>query len=146
MYMLLLYCSCNVFLFFLMLRHPPRSTRTDNLFPYPTLFRSRPGSVRWHGHRRTGELKGVKTMTHEIRESWPNAVVQGMAPLFEELDAPLADRVRVAIGFTSRGGKGRATGAGWEQRLRGGGQLGIAIPPHRASQPRPEEGSGGKKV
>src|SRR3546814_10354845 len=26
--------------FFLMLRRPPRSTRTDTLFPYPTLFRS----------------------------------------------------------------------------------------------------------
>src|SRR3546814_8108906 len=25
-----------------MLRRPPRSTRTDTLFPYPTLFRSRP--------------------------------------------------------------------------------------------------------
>src|SRR3546814_8686811 len=28
------------FLFFLMLRLPPRSTRTDTLFPYTTLFRS----------------------------------------------------------------------------------------------------------
>src|SRR3546814_15662644 len=27
-------------LFFLMLRRPPRSTRTDTLFPYTTLFRS----------------------------------------------------------------------------------------------------------
>src|SRR3546814_4486237 len=37
-----------------MLRRPPRSTRTDTLFPYTTLFRSRPSrflamklSVRW---------------------------------------------------------------------------------------------------
>src|SRR3546814_12884607 len=29
-------CPC----FFLMLRRPPRSTRTDTLFPYTTLFRS----------------------------------------------------------------------------------------------------------
>src|SRR3546814_3950714 len=29
-----------VLFFFLMLRRPPRSTRTDTLFPYPTLFRS----------------------------------------------------------------------------------------------------------
>src|SRR3546814_1038238 len=27
--------------FFLMIRRPPRSTRTDTLFPYTTLFRSR---------------------------------------------------------------------------------------------------------
>src|SRR3546814_15696302 len=30
-----------VFCFFLMIRRPPRSTRTDTLFPYTTLFRSR---------------------------------------------------------------------------------------------------------
>src|SRR3546814_2704425 len=29
--------------FFLMIRRPPRSTRTDTLFPYTTLFRSHPG-------------------------------------------------------------------------------------------------------
>src|SRR3546814_20595840 len=29
-----------VFCFFLMIRRPPRSTRTDTLFPYTTLFRS----------------------------------------------------------------------------------------------------------
>src|SRR3546814_16364676 len=28
--------------FFLMIRRPPISTRTDTLFPYTTLFRSRP--------------------------------------------------------------------------------------------------------
>src|SRR3546814_17474057 len=28
--------------FFLMIRRPPRSTRTDTLFPYTTLFRSGP--------------------------------------------------------------------------------------------------------
>src|SRR3546814_18689372 len=32
-------CS-RVLLFFLMIRRPPRSTRTDTLFPYTTLFRS----------------------------------------------------------------------------------------------------------
>src|SRR3546814_17607965 len=38
-------CSCILHLlfscfFFLMIRRPPRSTRTDTLFPYTTLFRS----------------------------------------------------------------------------------------------------------
>src|SRR3546814_18045428 len=32
------------FCFFLMIRRPPRSTRTDTLFPYTTLFRSGCGS------------------------------------------------------------------------------------------------------
>src|SRR3546814_2990584 len=31
--------------FFLMIRRPPRSTRTDTLFPYTTLFRSHSGSL-----------------------------------------------------------------------------------------------------
>src|SRR3546814_5172358 len=41
---------CFVF-FFLMIRRPPRSTRTDTLFPYTTLFRSaRPaGSAKFRG-------------------------------------------------------------------------------------------------
>src|SRR3546814_960174 len=40
-------------MFFLMIRRPPRSTRTDTLFPYTTPFRSAlplpgsPGSVIW---------------------------------------------------------------------------------------------------
>src|SRR3546814_12472958 len=29
-----------MFIFFLMIRRPPRSTRTDTLFPYTTLFRT----------------------------------------------------------------------------------------------------------
>src|SRR3546814_14505443 len=33
----LTFCS---YVFFLMIRRPPRSTRTDTLFPYTTLFRS----------------------------------------------------------------------------------------------------------
>src|SRR3546814_11980789 len=31
---------CSLIFFFLMIRRPPRSTRTDTLFPYTTLFRS----------------------------------------------------------------------------------------------------------
>src|SRR3546814_15004778 len=33
-------CVLFEFFFFLMIRRPPRSTRTDTLFPYTTLFRS----------------------------------------------------------------------------------------------------------
>src|SRR3546814_15896759 len=39
MYMLMK-CVISVLIFFLMIRRPPRSTRTDTLFPYTTLFRS----------------------------------------------------------------------------------------------------------
>src|SRR3546814_16073261 len=40
----LFYISVYVFFFCLMIRRPPRSTRTDTLFPYTTLFRSCPGA------------------------------------------------------------------------------------------------------
>src|SRR3546814_20242859 len=39
-----LYLSLYSVFFFLMIRRPPRSTRTDTLFPYTTLFRS-PGEA-----------------------------------------------------------------------------------------------------
>src|SRR3546814_5903510 len=45
----------NVFLFVLIIRRPPRSTRTDTLFPYTTLFRSaRPAR---HAHSAGGGLR-----------------------------------------------------------------------------------------
>src|SRR3546814_15303069 len=37
---LLFFCYFSNRVFFLMIRRPPRSTRTDTLFPYTTLFRS----------------------------------------------------------------------------------------------------------
>src|SRR3546814_6698912 len=40
-----------MFVFFLMIRRPPRSTRTDTLFPYTTLFRSVRAFDRHHGDR-----------------------------------------------------------------------------------------------
>src|SRR3546814_9937991 len=44
--------------FFLMIRRPPRSTRTDTLFPYTTLFRSAAG-------RRTQDRHGAWTPRRE---------------------------------------------------------------------------------
>src|SRR3546814_9658872 len=41
-----------VVVFFLMIRRPPRSTRTDTLFPYTTLFRSAPRRARARQSRR----------------------------------------------------------------------------------------------
>src|SRR3546814_9704915 len=42
----------GVLLFFLMLRRPPRPTRTDTLFPYTTLFRSPDDAMGGLGRRR----------------------------------------------------------------------------------------------
>src|SRR3546814_11120264 len=69
-----LYCSSvSVSLFFfLMIRRPPRSTRTDTLFPYTTLFRSprchsrqgaaRPAATAWR--RDAGPLPQQRSEEH----------------------------------------------------------------------------------
>src|SRR3546814_1775810 len=46
--------------FFLMIRRPPRSTRTDTLFPYTTLFRS-------HGNHVTCAVTGETIPLGELR-------------------------------------------------------------------------------
>ncbi|AMK20507.1 hypothetical protein Sj15T_41900 (plasmid) [Sphingobium sp. TA15] len=74
-------------------------------------------------------------MTHDNRESWLNRVAAGMAPLFEALEAPLPDRVRVAIGFTSAGAKGKAIGECWDNRLSADGHFEIFIRPDLAHAP-----------
>src|SRR3546814_21090412 len=51
-------CSCigvTCVFCFLMIRRPPRSTRTDTLFPYTTLFRSR------RGDREGGDVARLET-------------------------------------------------------------------------------------
>src|SRR3546814_18185050 len=63
-------------LFFLMIRRPPRSTRTDTLFPYTTLFRSE-----HHAKQRLARIEadgtggapltlghGDKAAAHDLRE------------------------------------------------------------------------------
>src|SRR3546814_18997262 len=56
----------SLFFVLLMIRRPPRSTRTDTLFPYTTLFRTRQPRQRRlrrsrHGHGVSGEiLHGIR--------------------------------------------------------------------------------------
>src|SRR3546814_19258199 len=51
-------CLFCVLFFFLMLRRPPRSTLTDTLFPYTTLFRSVDRRLS-RGERRIGVKMGL---------------------------------------------------------------------------------------
>src|SRR3546814_1716113 len=66
-----------MFFFFLMIRRPPGSTRTDTLFPYTTLFRSRQlGPADRCGERpgrcgeenRRGSSRGLKIPPLPLRE------------------------------------------------------------------------------
>src|SRR3546814_11775006 len=58
--------------FFLMIRRPPRSTRTDTLFPYPTLFRSARTLGRVAGDdgdsRRPAQIGAQPARTHFRRQ------------------------------------------------------------------------------
>src|SRR3546814_11983088 len=65
----LILCHYMLFsIFFLMIRRPPRSTRTDTLFPYTTLFRSEVG------------LQGVDQLVGALVEHPPQACDLRLAP------------------------------------------------------------------
>src|SRR3546814_6218248 len=48
-----------------MIRRPPRSTRTDTLFPYTTLFRS----MRGHSRRKTDDVRRSNARISSVRMS-----------------------------------------------------------------------------
>src|SRR3546814_7314818 len=54
-----------------MIRRPPRSTRTDTLFPYTTLFLS---------HRRSARTAGIAERTPNTRASYDAAQTTDRAP------------------------------------------------------------------
>src|SRR3546814_16177600 len=82
--------------FFLMIRRPPRSTRTDTLFPYTTLFRSaRGGKLNANGTAEkpiifTSVNDGIKTgetestLGIEDAGQWGGLVILGKAPVSVE--------------------------------------------------------------
>src|SRR3546814_4733583 len=64
------------FLFFLMIRRPPRSTRTDTLFPYTTLFRS------WGSWSTTCSDAAMRTRTVLCKKG-QELVVDTNCPMFD---------------------------------------------------------------
>src|SRR3546814_7047643 len=62
-------------LFFLMIRRPPRSTRTDTLFPYTTLFRSR---LRNAPHRTLALRRALMAVRVEVVGSFEMAHHRGL--------------------------------------------------------------------
>src|SRR3546814_7033106 len=64
----------SIFFFFLMIRRPPRSTRTDTLFPYTTLFRSVPGA----DHQQARYVYGREHMRIVVALQRPDAGHQSL--------------------------------------------------------------------
>src|SRR3546814_1060356 len=73
LYVVTYYSSCAPhrlvpIFFFLMIRRPPRSTRTDTLFPYTTLFRSAAGRAGGEGEARSpGAERGERLAAAQRR-------------------------------------------------------------------------------
>src|SRR3546814_10995071 len=57
-----------------MVRRPPRSTRTDTLFPYPTLFRSETGPPSVGDWTRLGDLYGELERPQDAAGAYGRAV------------------------------------------------------------------------
>src|SRR3546814_7802680 len=64
-------CLHLYIVFFLMIRRPPRSTRTDTLFPYTTLFRSRPAR---------DAARGDGRLNYRLRQSYKTSRHPGLVP------------------------------------------------------------------
>lgn len=63
------------------------------------------------------------------RESWLNFVASRMAPIYESVGYPLPEAIRIAIGFTSSGRRGKSIGECWDKRCSEDGHFEIFIKP-----------------
>src|SRR3546814_20391176 len=91
-----------IFFVFLMRRRPPRSTRTDTLFPYPTLFRSHQDTIistnvrtRLDGLPRSGEREPNDSGAAVYWEEW-NGERRVIAIRSEEHTSELQSLMRIS--------------------------------------------------
>ncbi len=69
---------------------------------------------------------------HPNRESWLNDVASRLRPAFAQLGAPLPDRLRIAIGFSSTGRRAKATGECWDSAASADATFEILVRPDLA--------------
>src|SRR3546814_3282689 len=65
---------------FLMIRRPPRSTRTDTLFPYTTLFRSNPKGLLYE--HRSNVIHAITEIQPDVFDMSNRSVVLPIVPMF----------------------------------------------------------------
>src|SRR3546814_21151552 len=70
-----------------MIRRPPRSTRTDTLFPYTTLFRSSAAGCRGSAAAQRDDRAGSEPVTQAGPEDVPLGVVKAVAAVVDPLIA-----------------------------------------------------------
>src|SRR3546814_14832566 len=83
-----------LFIFFLMIRRPPRSTRTDTLFPYTTLFRSVNARSIWAAGSLLPSFVRATTRKHPMIHIIDNHLAPGSQPLLQSM---FADRKRLFV-------------------------------------------------
>lgn len=68
-------------------------------------------------------------LKYQTREDWLNAFIDAARSQFVAVNAPLPINLRVAIGFTSKGGKGKSIGECWSSDASEDGHYEIFIKP-----------------
>src|SRR3546814_12037851 len=97
-----------IFFFFLMIRRPPRSTRTDTLLPYTTLFRSPHGPTRQVAQRTARAVEGGH---HSLYD--PAARKAGQEKPDDGWHALLPAKPEGASGRSGEGRAGQACAGGY---------------------------------
>src|SRR3546814_13459817 len=122
----LLYSICSLGLFFfLMIRRPPRSTRTDTLFPYTTLFRSNtddePARERDYLQLvRTRRADGMIVVTGRLPDSWaemPERPIPTVIARSEEHTSELQSLMRISYAVFCLKKKNNNTNSQFEHNM-----------------------------
>src|SRR3546814_14880408 len=74
---------CSMIVFVVMIRQPPRSTRTDTLFPYTPLFRS----VRAKAGRIVGSLNALLVVMKGLPLAYGKDMQEDKEPTFDAADS-----------------------------------------------------------
>lgn len=73
---------------------------------------------------------------HDTREAWLNAFVTEARPMFDDTGYPLPALIRVSVGFTSSGNRGKSIGECWSSVASDSGHFEIFIRPSEAETAR----------
>src|SRR3546814_9085121 len=79
-----------------MIRRPPRSTRTDTLFPYTTLFRSERLTYDPDSRQGGGSFRSSETGPHSSRDRLNRAIRSGRFKRSEEHTSELQSLMRIS--------------------------------------------------
>lgn len=67
--------------------------------------------------------------TNTTRERWLNDFVELARPIFEDNGFPIPEKIRVSVGWTSKGARGKAIGECWSHKASADGTFEIFVSP-----------------